>query len=164
MFFDRAEFCRLCSFFVDANAEIDIPPPVIVKPKKLWTGKHASLVCPPFPFAFSSLSSQASSSSTSCFDRTKRSMSLYRWRLRAGGIRAKATTIHSTCAARMAMSCFTKASFFVVLNLSPPPLSARSSYCIELGWMGFSHDLCAKECWTRRRSEAEAKRTSFTSL
>lgn len=39
-FFDRAEFCRLCSFFVDADAKIDIPPPAIVKPMELWTGKQ----------------------------------------------------------------------------------------------------------------------------
>jgi DNA-directed RNA polymerase III subunit RPC1 len=40
-FFDRAEFCRLCSFFVDANEKIDIPPPAIVKPMQLWTGTWA---------------------------------------------------------------------------------------------------------------------------
>lgn len=44
-FFDRAEFCRLCSFFVDANAKIDIPPPAIVKPMELWTGTCFLLLC-----------------------------------------------------------------------------------------------------------------------
>lgn len=40
MFFDRAEFCRLCSFFADANTKIDIPPPAVIKPLELWTGKQ----------------------------------------------------------------------------------------------------------------------------
>jgi hypothetical protein len=50
-FFDRAEFCRLCSFFVDADAKIDIPPPAIVKPMELWTGS-----CRFRSFGYSSLS------------------------------------------------------------------------------------------------------------
>jgi len=31
---------RLCGFFGDANEQIDIPTPAILKPKELWTGKQ----------------------------------------------------------------------------------------------------------------------------
>jgi DNA-directed RNA polymerase III subunit RPC1 len=39
-FLDRAEFCQICTYFDDAGLEIDIPPPVIQKPIRLWTGKQ----------------------------------------------------------------------------------------------------------------------------
>jgi DNA-directed RNA polymerase III subunit RPC1 len=39
-FYTRAEFCRLVAYFSDALEEIDIPPPTIVKPRQLWTGKQ----------------------------------------------------------------------------------------------------------------------------
>lgn len=39
-FLDRAQFCQVCSYFDDANLEIEIPPPVIQKPVRLWTGKQ----------------------------------------------------------------------------------------------------------------------------
>jgi DNA-directed RNA polymerase III subunit RPC1 len=39
-FLDRAEFCQACSYFDDAGLDIDIPPPVIHKPIRLWTGKQ----------------------------------------------------------------------------------------------------------------------------
>ena len=40
-FFSRSEFCNLCSYFLDANEMIDLPPPAIIKPVELWTGKQA---------------------------------------------------------------------------------------------------------------------------
>jgi DNA-directed RNA polymerase III subunit RPC1 len=30
---------RICAYFGDANEKIDIPPPSILKPVELWTGK-----------------------------------------------------------------------------------------------------------------------------
>ncbi|KAK0536264.1 DNA-directed RNA polymerase III subunit C1 (rpo31) [Tilletia horrida] len=37
---NRAEFVQICSYFADADMHIDIPPPTILKPQKLWTGKQ----------------------------------------------------------------------------------------------------------------------------
>ncbi|KAG8946948.1 hypothetical protein FRC00_009353, partial [Tulasnella sp. 408] len=39
-FFDRRQFTQICCYFNDANLQIDIPPPTIWKPKRLWTGKQ----------------------------------------------------------------------------------------------------------------------------
>jgi DNA-directed RNA polymerase III subunit RPC1 len=39
-FFDRQQFSQLCCYFADANMQIDIPPPTIWKPTRLWTGKQ----------------------------------------------------------------------------------------------------------------------------
>ena len=39
-FFDRRQFTQVCSYLADANLEIDIPPPTIWKPVRLWTGKQ----------------------------------------------------------------------------------------------------------------------------
>ena len=39
-FFDRRQFTQICSYFADANLQIDIPPPTILKPQRLWTGKQ----------------------------------------------------------------------------------------------------------------------------
>lgn len=39
-FFDRNQFCQVCSYFSDAEDHIDIPPPAIIKPLQLWTGKQ----------------------------------------------------------------------------------------------------------------------------
>ncbi|KAK4056507.1 DNA-directed RNA polymerase III subunit C1 (rpo31) [Microbotryomycetes sp. JL221] len=39
-FFNRQEFTQICSYFADANLHIDLPPPTIVKPVRLWTGKQ----------------------------------------------------------------------------------------------------------------------------
>ncbi|KAH9950127.1 beta and beta-prime subunits of DNA dependent RNA-polymerase [Amylocystis lapponica] len=39
-FFDRREFTQICSYFSDADSQIDIPPPTIWKPVRLWTGKQ----------------------------------------------------------------------------------------------------------------------------
>jgi len=40
VFVDRSQFCHLCAYFSDANQRIDVPPPAIVKPMALWTGKQ----------------------------------------------------------------------------------------------------------------------------
>lgn len=40
MFFDRAQFSQLCAYLSDGNLKIDIPPPAILKPMRLWTGKQ----------------------------------------------------------------------------------------------------------------------------
>jgi len=39
-FLDRQQFTQICCYFVDANMHIDIPPPTIWKPVRLWTGKQ----------------------------------------------------------------------------------------------------------------------------
>ncbi|KAK0564078.1 DNA-directed RNA polymerase III subunit C1 (rpo31) [Tilletia horrida] len=39
-FLNRAEFVQICSYFADADMQIDIPPPTILKPQRLWTGKQ----------------------------------------------------------------------------------------------------------------------------
>jgi DNA-directed RNA polymerase III subunit RPC1 len=39
-FFDRRQFTQICSYFADAEMQIDIPPPTIWKPQRLWTGKQ----------------------------------------------------------------------------------------------------------------------------
>lgn len=39
-FYDRRQFTQICSYFADANLHIDIPPPTILKPQRLWTGKQ----------------------------------------------------------------------------------------------------------------------------
>ncbi|CAE6465940.1 unnamed protein product [Rhizoctonia solani] len=39
-FFDRRQFTQICSYFGDAELQIDIPPPTIIKPARLWTGKQ----------------------------------------------------------------------------------------------------------------------------
>lgn len=40
VFFDRRSFTQICCYFADANLQIDIPPPTIWKPVRLWTGKQ----------------------------------------------------------------------------------------------------------------------------
>ncbi|KAG8866737.1 hypothetical protein FRC20_007672 [Serendipita sp. 405] len=39
-FYDRRQFTQICSYMADAHLQIDLPPPAIVKPKQLWTGKQ----------------------------------------------------------------------------------------------------------------------------
>ena len=39
-FLNRAEFMRVCAYFGDAEEKIEIPPPCILKPVELWTGKQ----------------------------------------------------------------------------------------------------------------------------
>ncbi|KAF8211700.1 hypothetical protein K438DRAFT_1807744 [Mycena galopus ATCC 62051] len=40
LFLDRRQFTQICCYFADANMQIDIPPPTIWKPVRLWTGKQ----------------------------------------------------------------------------------------------------------------------------
>jgi DNA-directed RNA polymerase III subunit RPC1 len=40
VFFTRQEFTAILSWFTDANELIDLPPPTILKPAFLWTGKQ----------------------------------------------------------------------------------------------------------------------------
>jgi len=40
VFYDRAEFCAMVCYLNDANEAIEMPPPVILKPMQLWTGKQ----------------------------------------------------------------------------------------------------------------------------
>jgi len=39
-FMDRFEFCRLVTFMCDGMSRVDIPPPAIIKPARLWSGKQ----------------------------------------------------------------------------------------------------------------------------
>jgi DNA-directed RNA polymerase III subunit RPC1 len=39
-FFDRKTFTNLCMYMVDGNTHLDLPPPAIIKPEALWTGKQ----------------------------------------------------------------------------------------------------------------------------
>ncbi|KAH3759278.1 RNA polymerase III largest subunit [Pelomyxa schiedti] len=39
-FLNRAQFCNLCAAMYDARVNIDVPPPAIVKPRQMWTGKQ----------------------------------------------------------------------------------------------------------------------------
>ncbi|CAG8530365.1 3760_t:CDS:10 [Cetraspora pellucida] len=40
VFYNRAQFTQICSYMADADLHIDIPPPAIYKPVRLWTGKQ----------------------------------------------------------------------------------------------------------------------------
>ncbi|CAG8537130.1 5091_t:CDS:10, partial [Scutellospora calospora] len=40
VFYNRAQFTQICSYMADADLHIDIPPPAIFKPVRLWTGKQ----------------------------------------------------------------------------------------------------------------------------
>ena len=44
VFYTRADFCRLLAYFGDALDHIDVPPPAIVKPRQLWTGKQVRVI------------------------------------------------------------------------------------------------------------------------
>ena len=39
MFLNRSQIMQVCGFFADADERIDLPPPAILKPIELWTGK-----------------------------------------------------------------------------------------------------------------------------
>ncbi|GAO48072.1 DNA-directed RNA polymerase III complex large subunit Rpc1 [Saitoella complicata NRRL Y-17804] len=39
-FYDRKSFTHICSFMFDADKQVDLPPPTIWKPQRLWTGKQ----------------------------------------------------------------------------------------------------------------------------
>lgn len=40
VFYDRKTFTQICMYMVNGNMQIDIPPPSILKPVTLWTGKQ----------------------------------------------------------------------------------------------------------------------------
>ena len=40
VFYDRKSFSHICMYMVEGNMQIDIPPPAILKPVALWTGKQ----------------------------------------------------------------------------------------------------------------------------
>ena len=40
VFYDRKTFTHICMYMVDGNMQIDLPPPSILKPVMLWTGKQ----------------------------------------------------------------------------------------------------------------------------
>jgi DNA-directed RNA polymerase III subunit RPC1 len=40
VFFDRSQFTQLCFYFSGGDYTIDLPPPTILKPIVLWTGKQ----------------------------------------------------------------------------------------------------------------------------
>jgi len=39
-FFNRQEFVQACAYLQDAELEVDLPPPTIWKPERMWTGKQ----------------------------------------------------------------------------------------------------------------------------
>lgn len=39
-FYDRTQFTEILSWFADASELLDLPPPTIIKPFPLWTGKQ----------------------------------------------------------------------------------------------------------------------------
>jgi len=39
-FYNRKTFANICMFMVDGNMQIDLPPPAVLKPQRLWTGKQ----------------------------------------------------------------------------------------------------------------------------
>ncbi|KAJ9083946.1 DNA-directed RNA polymerase III subunit C1 (rpo31) [Entomophthora muscae] len=39
-FYDRSQFTQICSYMGDALMHFDLPPPTIIKPVRLWTGKQ----------------------------------------------------------------------------------------------------------------------------
>ncbi|KAJ3007733.1 UNVERIFIED_CONTAM: hypothetical protein HDU68_003379, partial [Siphonaria sp. JEL0065] len=40
VFYDRSQFSQICNYMFDALIDIELPPPTILKPMKLWTGKQ----------------------------------------------------------------------------------------------------------------------------
>ncbi len=40
VFYDRGQFCAIACYCNDASEFVDLPPPAIIKPIKLWTGKQ----------------------------------------------------------------------------------------------------------------------------
>jgi len=47
VFLTKADFCRLLAYFSDALEHIDVPPPAILLPRRLWTGKQVR-PCPTY--------------------------------------------------------------------------------------------------------------------
>ena len=40
IFYDRKSFTNICMYMVEGNMQIDLPPPTVLKPVMLWTGKQ----------------------------------------------------------------------------------------------------------------------------
>lgn len=40
VFYDRVQFMFLCGYIGDSNEQIELPPPAVLKPMMLWTGKQ----------------------------------------------------------------------------------------------------------------------------
>lgn len=40
VFYDRKTFANICMYMVEGNMQIDIPPPAVLKPVMLWSGKQ----------------------------------------------------------------------------------------------------------------------------
>ncbi|KAL8881089.1 MAG: hypothetical protein Q9198_001639 [Flavoplaca austrocitrina] len=40
VFYDRKSFVNICMYMVDGSMQLDLPPPTILKPVMLWTGKQ----------------------------------------------------------------------------------------------------------------------------
>jgi DNA-directed RNA polymerase III subunit RPC1 len=40
VFFDRKTFTYVCQHMMDGNVNLDLPPPAILKPQRMWTGKQ----------------------------------------------------------------------------------------------------------------------------
>ena len=40
IFYDRKTFTEICMYMVDGDMQLDLPPPTIIKPVMLWTGKQ----------------------------------------------------------------------------------------------------------------------------
>ncbi|KAL8925127.1 MAG: hypothetical protein Q9208_003632 [Pyrenodesmia sp. 3 TL-2023] len=40
VFYDRKSFTNICMYMVDGNMKLDLPPPTVLKPEMLWTGKQ----------------------------------------------------------------------------------------------------------------------------
>lgn len=40
IFYDRKTFTHICMYMVDGNMKLDLPPPTVLKPVMLWTGKQ----------------------------------------------------------------------------------------------------------------------------
>ena len=40
VFYDKKSFTNICMYMVDGDMQIDLPPPAILKPQTLWSGKQ----------------------------------------------------------------------------------------------------------------------------
>ncbi|KAH6655660.1 DNA-directed RNA polymerase III [Truncatella angustata] len=40
VFYDRKTFAYMCQHMMDGNVHLDLPPPAILKPQRMWTGKQ----------------------------------------------------------------------------------------------------------------------------
>ncbi|KAJ3348238.1 hypothetical protein HDU83_001425 [Entophlyctis luteolus] len=40
VFYDRSQFAQVCNYMFDALVDVELPPPTVLKPIQLWTGKQ----------------------------------------------------------------------------------------------------------------------------